>query len=99
MADLFFDTALLPTGWADDVRIKVDDAGWITSVEADVRPRGATHVAGIAVPGVPNLHSHAFQRALTGLTERGSPSGDSFWSWRSHLYAFLATLDPDAVEA
>lgn len=99
MANLFFDTALLPTGWADDVRISVDAAGWITSVEADVRPRGASHVAGIAIPGVPNLHSHAFQRALAGLTEKGSPSGDSFWSWRQRMYAFLATLDPDAVEA
>lgn len=99
MADLFFDTALLPTGWNDDVRISVDDGGWITSVEADVRPRGATHIAGIAVPGVPNLHSHAFQRALAGLAERGSPSGDSFWSWRQRMYAFLGGLDPDAVEA
>lgn len=98
MADLFFDTALLPTGWADDVRVSIDDAGWITSVESDARPRGATHLAGIAVPGVPNLHSHAFQRALAGLTERGSPSGDSFWSWRQRMYAFLGSLDPEAVE-
>ena len=99
MADLFFDTALLPTGWADDVRVSVDDAGWITAVESDVRPRGATSVKGVAVPGVPNLHSHAFQRALAGLAERGSPSGDSFWGWRQRMYAFLGSLDPEAVEA
>lgn len=99
MPHLFFDTALLPSGWADDVRVSVDTAGWITSVEPDARPRGATHLPGVAVPGVPNVHSHAFQRAMAGLAERGSPSGDSFWGWRQRMYGFLRTLDPDAVEA
>ncbi|MDX1493673.1 MAG: formimidoylglutamate deiminase, partial [Longimicrobiales bacterium] len=99
MPHLFFDSALLPSGWADDVRLSIDSAGWITAVEPGARPRGATHVPGVAVPGVPNAHSHAFQRAMAGLTERGSPSGDSFWSWRRRMYGFLRTLDPDAVEA
>jgi formimidoylglutamate deiminase len=79
--------------------VSVDGAGWITSVEPDVTPRGARHVAGIAVPGVPNVHSHAFQRALAGLTERGSTEGDSFWAWRERMYAFLERLDPPGVEA
>lgn len=99
MPDLFFDTVFLPSGWAEDVRVSVDGAGWITRVETDVLPRGAHHVPGVALPGVPNAHSHAFQRAMVGLTERGSPSGDSFWSWRDRMYAFLRTLDPEAVEA
>lgn len=99
MSDLFFDSALLPTGWASDVRIGVDTGGWITSVDAETTPRGARHVPGIAVPGVPNVHSHAFQRAMAGLTEHGSPMGDSFWSWRQRMYGFLRTLDPPAVEA
>ena len=99
MADLFFDSALLPGGWARDVRVAVDPGGWIRAVEIDVTPRGARHVPGIAVPGVPNVHSHAFQRALAGLTERGAPEGDSFWTWRKRMYGFLETLDPPAVEA
>lgn len=99
MPDLLFDRAFLPSGWAEDVRLSIDGAGWITAVDASGRPDGATRVPGVAVPGVPNVHSHVFQRALVGLTERGSPSGDSFWSWRDRMYAFLRTLDPDAVEA
>jgi formimidoylglutamate deiminase len=98
MAHLFFDSALLPGGWARDVRVGVDTAGWITSVREDGTPNGARHVPGVAVPGVPNVHSHAFQRAMAGLTERGAPGGDTFWSWRERMYAFLQRLDPDAVE-
>ncbi len=99
MPDLFFDSALLEGGWARDVRVSVDTGGWITSVETDTTPRGAVSVPGVAVPGVPNVHSHAFQRALAGLTERGSGEGDTFWSWRERMYAFLERLDPPAVEA
>lgn len=99
MTDLFFDTAFLPSGWADDVRISVDAKGWITRVDADTTPGDASRVAGIALPGVPDVHSHAFQRALLGLTQRGSPSGDSFWSWRERMYQFLRSLDPESVQA
>ncbi len=99
MADLFLDTVLLPGGWARDVRMSIDAGGWITAVESEAKPRGASHVPGIVVPGVPDAHSHASQRALAGLTERGSPDGDSFWSWRERMYAFLERLDPDVVEA
>lgn len=99
MSDLFFDTAFLSGRWEHDVRIVTDDAGWIESVELDALPEGAQHIPGIAVPGVPDVHSHAFQRAMAGLTERGSPSGDSFWSWRERMYGFLRTLRPDDVEA
>ena len=99
MSDLFFDTAFLSGSWEQNVRISVDKVGWITSARPDAVPRGAQHVPGIAVPGVPNVHSHAFQRAMAGLTERGSPGGDSFWSWRDRMYQFLRTLDPNDVEA
>lgn len=99
MSDLFLDHALLPGGWARDVRISVDPAGWIVSVEEETSPRGATHRPGYAVPGVPNVHSHAFQRALAGLAERGSPDGDSFWGWRKRMYGFLETLTPTDVGA
>jgi formimidoylglutamate deiminase len=54
---------------------------------------------GVVVPGVPDLHSHAFQRALAGRTERGSAAGESFWSWRERMYRSLTVLEPDDVDA
>ncbi len=66
-------------------------------------PRGdeaATWLPGVTAPGMPNLHSHAFQRALAGLTERASPAGqDSFWSWRELMYRFVERLSPSQVSA
>jgi formimidoylglutamate deiminase len=95
---LFFDHALLPDGWARDVRIDVAD-GLITAVAANVA-RGSTElVRGIALPGLPNLHCHAFQRGMAGLAERRGPTTDSFWTWREVMYRFLARLTPDDVEA
>lgn len=99
MSDLFLDSALLPGGWARDVRVSIDAAGWITAIDTETTPQGARHVPGIAVPGVPNVHSHVFQRAMAGLAERGSPDGDSFWTWRSRMYAFLETVGPDEAQA
>jgi formimidoylglutamate deiminase len=95
---LFFDHALLPSGWARDVRVAVAN-GMIASVASDAARDGAEHTPGIAVPGVPNLHSHAFQRAMAGLAERRGPQADSFWTWREVMYRFLAQLSPDDVEA
>ena len=48
---------------------------------------------------MPNLHSHAFQRAMAGLAERAGPEGDNFWRWREVMYRFLAILTPDDIEA
>lgn len=96
--ELFFDHALLPSGWARDVRISVVD-GSIVSV-ADAAPRaGADRIAGIAVPGVPNLHCHAFQRGMASRAERRGPGTDSFWTWREVMYRFLQRLSPEDVEA
>lgn len=99
MPDLFFSSALLPTGWARDVRLSISGDGTLIDVVPDGPADGAEHVPGVAVPGVPNLHGHAFQRAMAGLTERGSPHGDTFWSWRERMYAFLERLTPEDVQA
>jgi len=96
---LFAHAALLPQGWADDVLIDLDVDGNIASVRANASPEGATRVGGPLVPGMPNLHSHAFQRALAGRTGGGSGSRDSFWTWRQAMYAFLDRVDADAFEA
>ena len=96
--ELFFDHALLPSGWARDVRIGVAD-GTITSVAASAARDGAERLDGIAVAGLPNLHCHAFQRGMAGLAERRGPQADSFWTWREVMYRFLERLTPDDVEA
>jgi len=94
--ELFFRHALLPTGWAARVRITVAD-GLIATVQAGVAPSGEQHA--IALPGMPNLHSHSFQRAIAGLTECRGSQGDSFWTWRDIMYRCGLALDPDDVEA
>ena len=99
MADLIFDLALLPDGWARDVRVQVTADGDFGEVRSGGDPEGARRVPGAVVPGVANVHSHAFQRAMAGLTERGSTAEYGFWSWREQMYAFLAHLTPDDVQA
>jgi formimidoylglutamate deiminase len=87
--------ALLPEGWAKDVLLSVDK-GEIVAVEAGAR--GPQPLAGPVLPGMANLHSHAFQRAMAGLTEqRGAPE-DDFWSWRELMYRFVERLTPDQAQ-
>lgn len=92
--------ALLPEGWRRDVLIEGDSAGTLTRVAPESAPGDATPLPGAVVPGVPNVHSHAFQFALAGMAERAGPDrSDSFWTWRESMYGFLAELDPDGIEA
>ncbi len=97
---LFARDALLPTGWGRDVVVDIGGDGTIRAVEAALSaPADAKRVQGALVPGMPNVHSHAFQRALAGLTERGGPSADDFWTWRTEMYRFLERIGPDEQEA
>ncbi len=91
-------TALLPDGWAHDVRLQIA-GGRIAKIARDARPDAGDERVAIALPGVCNLHSHAFQRAMAGLTERRGQGDDSFWTWRSLMYRFVADMTPDDVEA
>jgi formimidoylglutamate deiminase len=96
---VFAETALLPGGWARAVRIEADARGDIAAVTPGGDPAGATRL-GVVIPGVPNLHSHAFQRALVGATERRSPEGaDSFWTWRETMYRLCGLFSPEDAEA
>lgn len=100
MNGLFAKTALLPEGWARNVTLEWNAEGLLTAVSPDsVQPQAAWPVADVLLPGMPNLHSHAFQRAMAGLTEYRSASQDSFWSWRTLMYAFAQKLDPDLLKA
>ena len=97
MGKLHFATALVPGGWRDDVRVTVAN-GIIAAVETGIEAGDATRFSGAAVPGLPNLHSHTFQRGMAGLAERRGPSADSFWTWREVMYRFLDRLSPDDIE-
>ena len=97
---LFAADALLPTGWACDVLLAWDAQGRLTGVmPASAAPAGVPQAEGPVIPGLPNLHSHAFQRAFAGLTEYRSAQADSFWSWRTQMYRFAARITPDQLEA
>jgi formiminoglutamate deiminase len=95
---LWFESALLPGGWARRVRVTALD-GVISAIEVDVDPEDEDERHAVGVPGLPNLHSHAFQRAIAGLTERRGPTEDSFWTWRELMYRFVERMDPDHLEA
>jgi formiminoglutamate deiminase len=99
MTRLWFSSALLPGGWAAGVRLTVTDS-LIVGVETGVAPDPDDERHGPAVPGLPNVHSHAFQRAMAGRAEhRAGPGGDDFWTWREAMYRFVDRLGPDDVEA
>jgi len=91
-------SALLPDGWQSDVRIKIE-GGKIAEVEVGVHPQAGDMRAGLLVPGMANLHSHAFQRGMAGLAEERGPEDDSFWTWREVMYRFVGRLSPDDLEA
>jgi formiminoglutamate deiminase len=91
-------SALLPQGWASDVRIDVSGIA-VAGVETGVPPQAGDETHDVIVPAMPNLHSHAFQRAMSGLTEMRGPGADSFWSWRTLMYRFALSMTPDQVEA
>ncbi len=94
---LFFRHALLPIGWAADVRVGVVD-GLISTITPGAVPSGEeTHAIGL--PGMNNLHSHTFQRAIAGLTEQRGDTADSFWSWRALMYRFALSMTPEDVAA
>jgi formimidoylglutamate deiminase len=91
--------AWLADGWQSEVRIEIDGAGTITAVSRGAAQRGDERVAGPLLPGMPNLHSHAFQRAMAGLAEEALNPEDSFWTWRELMYRLVGRLTPEQVQA
>ena len=88
--------------WARDVLLEVDTRGhWAavhTGVPATAR-QGAHVLGGPVLPGLVNAHSHAFQRAIAGLTEQRGAQGDDFWSWRERMYAVALRISAAQLEA
>lgn len=99
MTSLWFEQALLPGGWASRVRLTITD-GRIAAVDTGTDARTADSRHAIGVPGLANLHSHAFQRAMAGLGEMAGPNGkDSFWTWRTLMYELVGRLSPEDLLA
>ena len=98
MKKYFARDALLPSGWARDVLISVD-GGDIVALEPLAAADGAERLHGPVLPGMANLHSHAFQRAMAGLTDVREAAHDDFWSWRELMYRFMERLTPEQAHA
>jgi len=90
--------ALLPEGWASDVRAEIT-GGRFASIERDAQPQTGDERVAVALPGMCNVHSHGFQRGMAGLTEFRGPEADNFWSWRTLMYRFVARMTPEDIEA
>jgi formimidoylglutamate deiminase len=82
-------------GWQDHAVLAIDSRGYLTSAAGE----SPQYLDSWVLPGMPNLHSHAFQRAMAGLAERRGPGDDSFWTWRETMYGFAARIDPDTLQA
>ena len=101
---VFAETAWLASGWAKDVKISIDAAGTITRVDTDTafEAEYMTRVPGPLLPGMPNLHSHAHQRAMAGMSEfraSGAGANDSFWTWREVMHRFAEQVTPELLES
>jgi formimidoylglutamate deiminase len=99
LRSVFARNALLPDGWRQDVRLTWDEAGDLTEVAAGASLLPGEVAQEYILPGMINLHSHSFQRALGGLTEKAGPGQDSFWTWRDLMYRFAANITPEHMEA
>ncbi|MET0331358.1 MAG: formimidoylglutamate deiminase [Dyella sp.] len=82
-------------GWQGDVALTLFQGRWQASADGG----RAERLGGWVLPGMPNVHSHAFQRAMAGLAERRDRADDSFWTWRETMYAFAAAVGPEALKA
>ncbi|WP_377192381.1 formimidoylglutamate deiminase [Ruegeria meonggei] len=91
-------SALLGPDWFNDVRVEIGD-GRIVGVQTDVRAAPEDTQVGVLLPALGNLHSHAFQRAMAGMTEMRAAGRESFWTWRNLMYRFLDRLTPEQIEA
>jgi formimidoylglutamate deiminase len=96
----YLQSVYLPQGWAQGVVVTVSEEGFIAAIDdasADMS-RDTERVDGIVVPGMPNAHSHAFQRAMAGNTEYRLSAADSFWTWRRAMYELANRIEPGDLQ-
>ena len=98
MQHYFLSKALIGNDWAKNVLVGVDDNGVISSIQRDETcVSGVEKLGGLVLPSIPNLHSHAFQRAMAGLAEVTGDPQDSFWTWREQMYGMVGKLTPEQI--
>ncbi len=98
----YADHAWQPHGWLDGAVLEIDEGRHLRGALLDVatgESQSAERLGRFVVPGMPNLHSHAFQRAMAGLAERRGPGDDSFWTWRETMYSYASRVNPNALRA
>ena len=98
MVALVFERLLLPAGWARNARVEIADRR-IAAIEPDAQAEPGDERHAIGLPGLPNVHSHAFQRGMAGLAEVRGHHTDTFWTWREVMYRFALAMTPEDVEA
>ncbi|WP_348749225.1 formimidoylglutamate deiminase [Pseudomonas rhodesiae] len=98
MSAFFAERALLPSGWANNVRLEVSADGLLTHIEPNASADHAERLRGPVLAGMPNLHSHAFQRAMAGLAEVAGNPNDSFWTWRDLMYRMVGKINPEQLQ-
>jgi len=96
---IFCKTLLQGRQWRSDVIISLDCDGQISGIEQGVEQDATECIGGIVVPGMPNVHSHAFQRAIAGRTGPQGNNRDSFWSWREAMYRCASRISPEQYAA
>lgn len=99
MKRIFCGTLLEADGWRDGVLVALTDDGLITEISAGAARDADTILRGVVIPGMPNVHSHAFQRLLAGRTGPRDNTADSFWSWREAMYGCARGIGPDELQA
>ena len=98
MQTIFARQACLPNGWVQDLRLEIA-GGVISTITPGAAPQNGDTRVDTLLPGIANLHSHSFQRAMAGMTEHSAPGKDSFWTWRDLMYRFVERLAPDHIQA
>ena len=96
---LFAHHAYLPQGWTSNVRLHWDAHGDLSQIELHVQAQAQEKQAHFVLPGMTNLHSHAFQRAMAGMTEMAGETKDSFWTWRELMYRYALHIKPEQIQA
>lgn len=99
MSSLYAHKVLLPQGWASNVRLHWNKNGELSQIEHDATQLANEPQAQWVLPGMSNLHSHAFQRAMAGMTEMAGEGKDSFWTWRDLMYRYALHITPEQIQA
>jgi formimidoylglutamate deiminase len=85
--------------WQNNVELTVNDQGYWQDICVNSKQVSEEAIQlGAILPGITDAHSHAFQRAMVGLSEQSSPAGDNFWRWRQTMYRLALTISPTQLQ-